>query len=84
VANSGTDFSIFSRQHYGEGDTWDHPERPDAVSAFLQSHIAWAEAAEVFFVWMRERSVRMPWEVFLRTWRNCLFSDEGPLLVRPE
>lgn len=55
---------------------------PDAVARFLRSRIDWAEETETYFVWMREQAVRVPWGVFLRTWRAFLFNDEGPFLVR--
>ena len=64
-------------------NAWDRPAaRPDPVAPFLRMQIDWHDAAEVYFVWMRESAVRVPWGVFLRTWRNFLFSDEGPFLVR--
>ena len=58
------------------------PELPDAVAEFLKAQLNWPDAADVFFVWMRERAVRVPWGVFLRAWRGFLFSSEGPFLVR--
>jgi hypothetical protein len=61
---------------------WNHPERPDAVAAFLRSQVGWPEEVDVYFMWMREQAVRVSWGVFLRTWRNFLFDDEGPLLIR--
>jgi DUF2947 family protein len=61
--------------------SWERPLSSDDVAAFLRSRIAWPEDAEVFFIEMRERALRTLWSVFLRTWRNFLFSDEGPILV---
>jgi hypothetical protein len=67
----------------GWQDAWGQPAgHPDPVAGFLRSQIGWPNAAEVYFIWMRERAVRVPWGVFLRTWRNFLFSNEGPFLVR--
>jgi hypothetical protein len=55
---------------------------PDSVAEFLTARVGWPADAETYFLWMRERAVRVPWGVFLRTWRAFLFSDEGPFLVR--
>jgi hypothetical protein len=48
----------------------------------LRSRIDWPEEAEVLFIWDRENSDSRPWGVFLRTWRNVLFDDDGPFLIR--
>jgi hypothetical protein len=63
-------------------ECWSNPKPPDAVGEFLRLQIDWPETAPAFFIWMRERAVQVPWGVFLRTWRNFLFDDEGPFLVR--
>lgn len=55
----------------------------DPVVAFLDQRLNWPQQAPVFFVWARERATLVPWEVFRRTWRSFLFSDEGPFLFNP-
>jgi hypothetical protein len=62
---------------------WEQPSGNNAVVEFLRAQIAWPDEADVCFIEMRERAVQAPWGVFLRAWRNFLFNDEGPFVIRP-
>ncbi|MBR7887896.1 DUF2947 domain-containing protein [Marinomonas sp. A79] len=56
----------------------DHDDLPELLLAHFS---AWGEDTTVYFCCHNELVFEMPWGVFKRVWKACLFLDNGPVLV---